>query len=351
MSQSADAKEVELKFDGSPVRALGGAPADLVANSLWALQRMAHLLAMTREGQRFGSRANPNSKVRHNYVVVCHAPKPGSHIQPWVISSAGAAQGGSAAVVQEQLLSALRAFDSGNDKALAEAVPNARQRWLLADAAIALLPADDDIHLSMSLRGGCDVFFKADRARAAIERTKAGKLPEIDVDEIVGKIKAIDFSTTTLTLKPARGPQVKVPYPLPIEDFIKRNIRKRLSVRGLPDINSSGEIVSFSKIETITEVEFSVDKIVKFEVGGEPVKAKNPYGYFVGYDFQSRLFFVRDSDLGVDVFTESFEDVEREVQIDLDVLWRTYAVASDSSLTPDALALKSALQAKFRKVG
>jgi hypothetical protein len=193
-----DDQNVELKFDGDTIRQLGGAPAQVLADSLNALQRMAYLIGMKREGQRFGHKARPNAKVRRTYSVVCRAPEVGSYRQPWSLTSASGQFTASAAVARNELLGALKAFDSGDDSLVSQLLPDARQRWFLADAAAGLLPPLDS-GIEVSVRVGSGHYgFKANRARAAIERTRTGEPPVPEVEELVGKVKALDFASTQL---------------------------------------------------------------------------------------------------------------------------------------------------------
>jgi hypothetical protein len=348
MAQSGDDQDVELKFDGAPIQQLGGAPAELVAESLRSLQRMAHLIEMKREGQRFGHKARPNAKVRRMYAVVCRTAEAGSYLQPWNIASTTGQSSSATYVARGELLNALRAFDSGDDAKVAELLPDARQRWFLADAALGLLPPEDSgIEVSVRVGGG-HYSFRAGRARAAIERTRMGDPPVPEVEEIVGKLKALDFSTTQMTIKPTLGRQIRVPYPLKLEPFLQRNVRRRLRITGAPEINGAGDVAGFKKLAEITEVEPSLPKISTFKAGTVEVTPHRPYGYLVGFCLDSCLFFVRDKEIGLDVFSENFDKLEAEVRSDLDVLWRTYALSQDRDLTQDAQLLKKALRTRLR---
>ena len=348
MPDQDDDQNVELKFDGPPINQLGGAPAEMVADSLNALQRMAHLIGMKREGQRFGNKARPNAKVRRTYAVVCRTPEAGSYCQPWNLTSASGQASAATAVARNELLGALRAFDSGDDGKLAELLPDARQRWFLADAALGLLPPHDS-GIEVSVRVGKGRYsFQANRARAAIERARTGDPPVPEMESIVGKLKALDFSNTHMTIKPVVGRQVRVPYPLRLEPFLQRNVRKRLRVDGSPEMNGTGDITGFNKLSEVAEMEPSWPKIDVFTSGSEEVRPARPFGYLVGFDFDASVFFVRDTEIGLDVFAEHLDDLAGEVRADLDILWRTYALAADRDLTSDAQALKKSLRSKFK---
>lgn len=72
-----DPTDLELKFDGEPVRRLDGAPADAVISSLAALQRMVLIIGMRSEGYALGQRFKPSARIKREYSVVCRAPGKG----------------------------------------------------------------------------------------------------------------------------------------------------------------------------------------------------------------------------------------------------------------------------------
>jgi hypothetical protein len=349
MPVSDETQDVELKFEGDPIQRLGGVPAELVADSLRSLQRMAYLIGMKREGQRFGHKARPNAKVRRMYAVVCRVAETGSYLQPWNLASSTGHTSQATFAARAELLNALKAFDSGDDATVEAVLPDPRQRWFLADAALGLLPPEDS-GIEVSVRVGAGQYsFRADRARAAIERSRAGDPPIPEKEEIVGKLKALDFTTATMTIKPSQGRQVRVSYPLQLEPFLQRNVRKRLRILGSPEINGAGDISGFRKVEEVTEVEPSSPKIDIFKAGSSEVRPARPYGYLVGFNIESSIFFVRDVEIGLDVYSHMLVEIEDEVRSDLDILWRTYALAADRNLTPDAQLLKRSLRGRFKE--
>ena len=171
-------EDIQLKFDGEPVRRLDGAPADAVIASLSALQRMVLIIGMRSEGYALGQRFKPSAKVRRDYAVVCRAPQAGSHIQPFNVASQSGAFTPGAAVARERLLKALKAFDSEDEQRVLETIPNARERWFIADAASGLIPAEAS-GLQVTVRAGNHgpFAFKADRARTLITKYRAGPPP------------------------------------------------------------------------------------------------------------------------------------------------------------------------------
>ena len=272
-----EAADLELKFDGPPVRRLKGAPAEAVIASLSALQRMVYIIGMRAEGRALSERLKPTSKVKREYAVVCRAPQEGSHIQPFVVASQTGEVSASAVGAREKLLAALRAFDSGKEERLEAAIPNARERWFLAKAATGLLPTEDS-GLEVTIRSGArgPFAFKAARARSLLKAYDTARPPSIDEETIAGKLRAIDYQQTIMTIKPGQEPALRMDYPLRLEPWLQANVRKRLRITGRPKFNARGDISSFENIDRIVEIEPHLKPIDRFTSGGKRFGTNRP---------------------------------------------------------------------------
>ncbi len=342
-------EDIQLKFEGAPVTRLDGAPAEAVIASLTALQRMILIIGMRSEGRPLGQRVKPTAKVKREYTLICRAPRPGSHIQPFNVASEAGLYTSSAAVAREKLLGALKAFDSGDEEVVNRALPNARERWFMADAASGLLPPEHS-NLQVTVRAGSygPFSFKAERARAIIQRYRAGAPPDAEAEEIVGKLRAIDYGQTILTIKPTNNRAVRVDYPLKLEPWLQTNVRRRVRMVGDPNINHVGDITGFRRIKSISELEPTLKPVEGFNSEGKFLKAVKPLSIPITFDYEDRLFTFQDEGLGIDAYSEEYAALRENVLEELDVLWRNYAIAPDVELAADALAVKSALTARFK---
>lgn len=57
---------------------------------------------------------------------------------------------------------------------------------------------------------------------------------------------------------------------------------------------------------------------------------------------------ISDSLLNIDAYGYNRDELIKSIEIELDVLWRNYAMADDSTLDPGAIELKNALEHRFR---
>lgn len=342
-------EDIQLKFDGEPVKQLDGAPADAVISSLQALQRMVYIIGMRSEGRNLSERLKPTAKVKREYAIVCRAPKHGSHIQPFNVASQAGAFTPAAVAAREKLLKTLKAFDSGEEEAVELALPNARERWFMAKAALGLLPPEDS-GLEVTVRAGSrgPFNFKADRARALLAKYDTAEPPEVDEEIVAGKLQAIDFTRTILTVKPSHDPAIRLDYPLPLEEWLKANVRKRLRFTGRPKINQKGDVSSFKQIDSVTELEPSLAPVEEFKVDNHTIKANRPLSIPVTVEWDERLFIFQDRSIGVDAYASSYGELRQSVLDELGVLWRNYALAQDSELDDEAQAVKRALLSRFK---
>lgn len=340
--------DLELKFDGAPVQRLHGAPAEAVIASLNALQRMIHIIGMRAEGRSLSERLKPTSKVRREYGIVCRAPRKGSHIQPFAVASETGEMSGSSFAARNKLLATLRAFDSGEEARLEAVVPNARERWFLAKAATGLLPPEGS-GLEVMIRAGSrgPFAFKADRARNLLSAYDTPRPPAIDEETVAGKLRAIDYQQTIITIKPGSDPALRMDYPLPLESWLQTNVRKRLKISGRPKTNARGDITSFGEIYSVVELEPHLQPIDRFTSGGKHFGATRPINLPVTVLWAERLFSFADHRLGIDVVVENLSELRPGVLSELELVWRQYAQADDDELDEEALEVKRHLLSRF----
>lgn len=341
--------DLELKFDGAPVHSLDGAPADAVASSLVALQRMVHIIGMCAEGRALGERLKPTASVRRDYTIVCRAPKKGSHIQPFGLGSSHThVAPTAAAAARNKLLGVLNAMNSGDDKKLIAEIPNPRERWFLAKAAAGLIP-DEQSGLKVMIRAGSrgPFAFKADAARELICEYVSSPEPGKGSEEIVGKLSTIDYARTILTLKRNGDPAIRMDYPLPLENWLQSNVRKRLKFIGRPRFNGRGDVSSFERIDTVEELEPALEPIDRFKSGKRTFGTNRPLSIPVTVFWDDRLFSFIDPKLGIDVVANSPTELREAVLVELDVLWRHYAMARDGELDSEAQDVAASLRSRF----
>ena len=349
MSVTDNPNDIQLKFDGDSIKRLDGAPADALIASLSALQRMVHIIGMRAEGRNLSERVKPTEKVKREYAIVCRSPQRGSHMQPLAVASQNGVFTAAAAAAREKLLRVLKAFDSGRDDLVEEVLPNPRERWFMAKAALGLLPPTDS-GLEVTVRGSSrgPFSFSAARARVFLTKYEKGSPPEVDEEVVVGKLRAIDFARTIMTIKPSHDPALRLDYPLQLEGWLTANVRRRLRFSGRPVINQKGDVSSFTDLHNVSELEATLEPIEEFKAGAISIAAIRPLSIPITVSWKERLFIFQDKNLGIDAFSPSYSGIRDSIIEDLDILWRHYALAPDDDLDFEAQSVKSALLSRFK---
>ena len=341
MDQGPDEeRDIQLKFDGAPIEQQKGAPADVVVAALTALQRMVHLIGMRDEGREFGQRAKPSAKVRREFAVICKPAQPGSHVQPFDVGPLNG-QLASSAIARDQLLRILKAFDSGDAASVESTIPDARERWFIADAASGLIPSDES-GIQVTIRPGTrgPFSFKADRAKVLVERFKSGKPPLGGVKKVFGKVHGIDYTNSLVVLKPSGARIFRVHYPVALEQMMQTNGRKKISILGLPDLNAAGDVIDFKRVDAFSETEGALESIATFKSGDANLVAARPLRVLASYDMEDKLFVFQEASLGIDVWSDKYDTLREATLQELSMLWRNYALASDGDLDAEAVAVK-----------
>lgn len=341
-------EDIELKFDGDLVRRLHGAPAEAVLASLGALQRMLLIIGMGFEGKDLGQRLKPSAKVKREYALICKAPKEGSYIQPFSVSSQAGNSTPSSINARLKLVRTLKAFSSGDEDNLRRVVPSARERKFLAEAARGLIPDQyENLHVRIRVGASGRYSFKSEAAQSLIESYSSSQPIEDSREEIYGRLKVIDFGQALATVRTSSNNTVKFGYNLRIEEWIKANVRKNISIFGEAIHNSSGKIKEFKKVEKISELEATLDPIEFFYCGGVKIKANMAIRPRISYVIDDGLFYFHDEHLDIDVYSESYQDIRSCIIDELQMLWVNYAMAPDSELADDAIVLKNELISRF----
>lgn len=345
-----DEHDIELKFDGPPVKQLGGAPADAVINALTAIQRIVHLIGMKKEGRVLKQRAKPSAKVRQDYAVICKSVRVGSHVQPFDIASGGGEATAAAAFARKNLLEMLDAFNSGEADRVERVIPNARERCFIAEAASGLVPsAESGVQVTIWPSSDGAYTSKADKARLLIERYRSGSPPEAEARRITGRVTGVDFDKYSITLRPVGARAFRFACPTAIEELLQANRRKRIAIVGVPERSSTGDVSGFLRLDMLSELEPTLPEISFFQFNDRKITTNKPLKLPVSYDFTNRIFTLQDKNLGIDSFSESYREMRSTVLEELVFLWESYALAKDEELDDEALELKKSLLERFHE--
>ena len=211
-----------------------------------------------------------------------------------------------------------------------------------------LLP-EEGSGLEIMIRAGArgPFAFKANQARALVAKYNTPKPPTPDEETVVGKLQAIDFQRTIMTVKPGGEPALRMDYPLPLEGWLQANVRKRLKILGKPSINQRGDISSFSDIQSVVELEPHLNSIADFVADQLKMSTSRPLTLPVTVYWADRLFGFIDDRLGIDIVVDDLVDLRDAVLSELAFVWKQYAQADDQELDEQARQVKRNLLSRF----
>ena len=107
--------------------------------------------------------------------------------------------------------------------------------------------------------------------------------------------------------------------------------------------------ISDPKVAALQEIlDVSPIRLKEIRISGGLLIPKSPFVFRPQLDREHSRLVVRDSLLNIDAWGHDPYELIEAVEIELDVLWRIYALADDSTLTLDAIAVKNALNRQFR---
>jgi hypothetical protein len=88
-------------------------------------------------------------------------------------------------------------------------------------------------------------------------------------------------------------------------------------------------------------------ELSSFQSGGQTIKAREPIVLQIVKDNSQPPFHMVVGIHGIVAFGENPDDAIADIQADLDIMWRHYALANDSDLTPAAQEIKKDLLETF----
>jgi hypothetical protein len=100
--------------------------------------------------------------------------------------------------------------------------------------------------------------------------------------------------------------------------------------------------------KTSTPIDLTPIPIGKIEANGVKLRAKGHLSIRLELDESKQYICANRNDLGISVFSDTRQNIIRELHEQIIMLWQEYAMASDKELSLDAQELKVALRTTFK---
>jgi hypothetical protein len=322
--------------------------ASALAQSLEALQRLVHLVAMRREGRTPGKRIRPSADIQARYRLICDLPQRGSYISPVRVEGADLlAREGTHAVVAEidALLSAVAAHD---ERALGEAVPDETWRRFYLDALERIVP-QPITGVELEIMRGARILVNTIHARPFVERLARAPSRKSVRGSVIGELKRIDFLKQEITIRHREtGRDLSCLYESHVEESLLDHPRDLLLVFGTVTRDAEGRPLSIEDVDHIEPVNLDPEPIEEIIVENLHIVPLEPISADVSFDEEDAVYLASISSVGVSVFAEKRDSLREALHDEIVILWKRYASASDDKLTRAARALKRRVLEAFR---
>lgn len=324
-------------------------PAIALSQSLEALQRVVHLLAMRREGHAPGRRLRPSAELQTRYQLVCDLPTDGSYMAPVRVEGAGLLGASEIPLLVKELCGLLSAIGNASEPDLEISIADETWRRFALEALERLAPPRAT-GVELEILVNSTPLMDTVKARPFIERIMRAPTRHRAPGVVIGEFKRIDFMKREITirhLKTARD--LSGVYSDYVEENLLEHPRATILVYGTIVRNAQGRPTSIDHVERIEAVDLDPVSIRDFVVGNVKVLALQELTAIISFDESELLFTAEIPSLRLSVHSESRALLDDAITDELELLWKRYAKAPDDTLTRAAQVLKGRLLVAFEE--
>lgn len=344
------APDFQLRFRGSTAEH-HQMPAEVLAASIEALQKIVHILAMEHESRGAVERLRIPETIAARYAVLCDVPAEGSYAQPFQI---GALKPDLITLqdlgsVREDFVRAISALYSQQTEKLLSVASDRVLRKRLITAFRGLLPkagSGFSVTLDDFKTQGPTSYLFADRhalyLRQVSERADERHVPQT----VTGRLDKIDFGERSVTIiYPPTSRQLKCTYDEGSEEMLLEQRRALIQVTGIVALDEDDNPQRVTDVQAISYLDLSPFEIEEFEFDNFRLRFRAPLTLSLQLDESEQLLCIEDEDWSLNVFAPSREQLWEELREQMEMLWTEYAREADVNLSAPALALKQRLLA------
>ncbi len=349
----SDKRHFEIKFEGrfADGRML---PVATLTQVLGAMQRAVHLLAMQHEKVSVRQRERVSKAVEAKYPLLCSIPQPGSYIVPVEIGDPSVALFATEDVeaVGELFSDCCTFLSKGEISGLAARIPDSSRRDRFVEAVRAMTPSQGSgIQAGISQPSGSfRVTLDALHNRGK-ECLSTSTDPERQVRTVTGRLSEINFDERKIRIVyPANNRELECSYSEALEEMLLERPRELIQVTGEVIMDENDLPKKIINVESIDDVDLSPFYLQHIEYNGRLFEFVKPLELTPEMDETEQLYCLEKSQLGIDVFAYTRDQLDHELKEQIAFLWDTYARATDEELTGAALTLKHNLRAALREV-
>jgi len=342
--------DFQLRFRGSTAEH-HQMPAEVLAASIEALQKIVHILAMEHESRGTIERLRIPETIAARYAVLCDVPAEGSYAQPFQI---GALKPDLITVqdlasVRDDFVQAMSAlYSQQTEKLLSLASDRVLRKRLIAAFQRLVPKAGSGFSLSLDdFKTQLPTSYLFADRHALYLRQVTARADERHVPQIVtGRLDKIDFGERSVTIiYPPTSRQLKCTYDEGSEEMLLEHRRALIQVTGIVALDEDDNPQRVTDVQAISYLDLSAFEVEAFEFDHFQLRFRTPLTLALSLDESEQLLCIENEDWGLNVFADSREQLWQELREQMEMLWLEYAREDDDQLSAPALALKQRLLA------
>ena len=328
-------------------------PAAVLNQVLSGLQRAIHLLAMQQEEVEVRQKDRVTGKLEDKYVLLCEAPVPGSLLLPVILGDPQSDLFAAADIkeVSTHLENFFQAVENQDKAEIRRIMPDKGRRKRLMESFSKMIPkGSTGIQVQMGWNG--KPFMHSQRLAPALRDLSLPVDPAEELQTVTGRLVRIDFEDRKVTIfYPPTGRVLECIYEESVEEMLLDRPRELIQVTGVIRLDERGMPYKIIDVEEIHELVLSRfhREIVEIPESESILVFDPPLVLEPELVEDDQLICLRDEALGIDVFAPTTEDLANSLNQEIQMLWRSYAMEDDASLSPKSLELKRNLLNRIRE--
>lgn len=352
----SEAKEAtgEIRLTGQDMEHFE-VPALILVRVLGGLQQIVYLLAATQEDVTINQRFRLSSDIQQRYTLRCQVPQAGSYAIPITLKPNTGSQL-SFLTEHQKILDDVRQFllslsDSGLGN-INKYFPDRSFRNLALREVRKFLPkADENWSLGFSVVGKKEVFV-TNKSISFIDEYLTQDTLEDEIMTITGELVKIDFEKRTISLKYlANHREIECIYLEELENSLIENRRQMIQITGKFTVDKNGNLSKLTDVSRIEPLDLSYIRLQEVSFDSKKLIFNTPLVLQPQLDEESKqLLMVEDSNIGLDVFAYTREELIHEINDQVMMMWEEYAQADPNLLASDARQLKEKLLNAIKEV-
>jgi hypothetical protein len=346
-----DARELRIHFEG-PLTRDHTLPAPALVQALQQLQRVVFLLAMAEGGQIVRQRARVTQDIERRFPLVCHLPKAGGYVLPVEIGDAGHQLFDQSAIqrVAQKTRNVIDAVNRADIRKLNDLVPDTYYRSTILTAFDSMQPPVRS-GLVLHLEDANEIkLLDGHTARQRIAQLVVRPTSDAAATPgyIVGALIEMKFQERRLKLQLlGTGKALDATYSDDFEPVLLKHPRELIQVHANIVYGEQMQPESISDVDEILDVDDSPIEVAAISVDNYTLKAMQPLSFTVRFDRDAQLY-EAEGPFGVILGAVTRPQLEAQVDAELAILWREYALAATETLSPGARDLREQLLSTFR---